>query len=1115
MLEDFYTMLTIDNIILFLLSTALGLSGLCFWKRRAQVERQQWQLEVASRIAKMGFLEYDLVRKVFILSAELRKALDTGRTDEDLSLDEFRTRILPEDRERVLSDLEDVVSGKVNDNEAVYRFLALNNKVIYLRSVLSAVKDSRGMVTRLYGTTMDVTSLMEAEEKRQKAHLALQDSEIRFQMLYDNIPDPAFLIKCETKKIVNSNLAAQTLYGYTAEEFQELTVSDLSCEQESTIQAFGNMYYSRIPKRVQKKKNGEEILVEIQQSIFEQNGEKYVVANLRDITERENVQEVLNKNLKRLVEAQEMSKSGHWELDLETGRLWCSEETYRIFEIEPEEGGWVYQETLLDNFVDPDRAREAIELMIRGKRLSDKTYKISTSKSKTVKTIRMLAHFEKDLSKNESRLVGVVQDISEQVEKEQELRQSKAILTKALNAGKMGYWQYDQATCRFSFSDSILDLCGMEHDEFDTLETFVSRVYPEDRGLFVKWLRDEKTPTQSFVCRFNLNDGRVMEGMILSAMVHDDFGNLIGRMGIIQDVTERRNMERHLQEDARREAFLSRCLHSMLKTKRVEETIDQIVAESGDYFDAHKVVVFEGDAEHDESELSYCWQRDGVPVLNRRHKVSNQPIKKWLEKLKHGPIAIFNPEEVSSDEMKKRMEAEGVQAVLGAPIWIHHKMWGRIAVVYNDDSRTLTDRDAQLLGSLAGIISLGVERSQKEATLLDERNRAEAANRAKSDFLANMSHEIRTPMTAILGFADLLSDAEDEEQRAESIQTIRKNGRFLLQVINDILDFSKIEANRIELEKQEISFPKFLAEIESLVSVTAFEKGLGFKVECDTLIPKTIVTDPLRLKQVMINLLGNAIKFTEKGYVSIGARVIKTGDGPRLEIRVSDTGVGISEKNMKHLFEPFTQADSSVTRRFGGTGLGLTISARLVEMLGGSISVSSSENVGTIFYFTIDPVRMGKLIDYSRVTTADSSDMVIDWNTRRLEGTNILLVEDGLDNQRLISLVLRKAGGRVSLAQNGQEACEMVSQTDRDGNPYDIILMDMQMPVMDGYTATRKIREKGNMPILALTAHAMAHDRKRCIDAGCNGYIPKPIQVSELLEQISEHLKLKPYAIEA
>jgi signal transduction histidine kinase/CheY-like chemotaxis protein len=400
------------------------------------------------------------------------------------------------------------------------------------------------------------------------------------------------------------------------------------------------------------------------------------------------------------------------------------------------------------------------------------------------------------------------------------------------------------------------------------------------------------------------------------------------------------------------------------------------------------------------------------------------------------------------------------------------------------------------------------------------KRQAETAARAKGEFLANMSHEIRTPLTAIVGYTDLMIEEGDlakaPPSRVEYLQAVRRNGQHLLTVLNDILDLSKIEAGKIEIERIPVAPKQVVEDVVGVMRQVAMNKKIGFDVSYEGLVPAEIRTDPTRLRQILMNLVGNAVKFTDQGGVRIVTQLVDAeSETPRLRFSVSDTGIGLSPEARDKIFEAFSQADASTTRKFGGTGLGLTISRRLAELLGGEISVESIENRGSTFSLTIDAgdreelrlIDPGKGSSFAKTDDDDPSTLKFLQKIRE-QGphSRILLVEDGPDNQRLITFTLKKCGFEVSVAENGLQGVEQALAARDSGAPFDVILMDMQMPVLDGYEATRKLREaEYTGAIIALTAHAMKGDREKCLAAGCDDFATKPINRRELAEKILAH----------
>ncbi len=414
----------------------------------------------------------------------------------------------------------------------------------------------------------------------------------------------------------------------------------------------------------------------------------------------------------------------------------------------------------------------------------------------------------------------------------------------------------------------------------------------------------------------------------------------------------------------------------------------------------------------------------------------------------------------------------------------------------------LQDSNAELSSAFEAL-EISTVRANELAALAQE------ASASKSEFLANMSHEIRTPMTAILGYADMILEGDQSDSgRRECGEIIKRNGEHLLSLINDILDVSKIDADKMTVEQIECSPWTVARDVRDLMTVRAKDKKLKLELVADGPLPKVMRSDPTRIRQILTNLIGNSIKFTESGSVTlrVSARGTPAEGDCALCYEVLDTGIGLSKTQIAGLFGAFTQADTSTTRKFGGTGLGLHIAERLAGLLGGGIEVESVPDKGSCFRVLIDPhldadAEFGdvEILSDGGGEPVKKTEAVI----KKLDA-RVLLAEDGPDNQRLISFLLRKAGATVDLAENGVVAYEKAVEANEDGSGFDVILMDMQMPELDGYGATKKLRKTGyEGPIIALTAHAMTGDRERCIDAGCDDYTTKPVKRQELFEKIS------------
>ncbi len=469
-----------------------------------------------------------------------------------------------------------------------------------------------------------------------------------------------------------------------------------------------------------------------------------------------------------------------------------------------------------------------------------------------------------------------------------------------------------------------------------------------------------------------------------------------------------------------------------------------------------------------------------------------RPVKVLLDAINARPLVVAAEWSV----------AQAAEAALSRPAAMRYEP----VVVSKQQGESFGLLDVHLLVlAQSRLLSRANEEIQKQ------KDAADAANEAKSQFLANMSHEIRTPLTAILGFAEnLLDPALSDQEQVVAARTIVRNGQHLLELINDLLDLSKIEAGKMQLERLDFSPVQLAADVLSIMRVRADSRSLPLRLKFLTPMPRTIKSDPTRLRQILINLIGNAIKFTDRGWVELQVALeASAGERPVIRWNVVDTGIGLDAQQLGRLFQPFTQADNSTARKFGGTGLGLSISRRLARMLGGDVTAASRRNAGSTFSVAVATGDLtGIELDLSPDETIANQpvDTPRDTGPERIAG-RLLLAEDSPDNQLLISSLLKKLGATVVIADNGQVAVELAVAAVENGEAFDVILMDMHMPLLDGYGATRLLREKGyERPIIALTANAMAGEEQKCLDAGCDDYATKPIHRAKLVGQIRKQM---------
>lgn len=596
-------------------------------------------------------------------------------------------------------------------------------------------------------------------------------------------------------------------------------------------------------------------------------------------------------------------------------------------------------------------------------------------------------------------------------------------------------------------------------------------VHPDDRSTCWDTYRQAIAERRTFVCSYRLrrSDGQYRTVEDWGSPNIDSDGVSHGYVGIAIDISERLEAEQKL-----------------VRVAALLETTGQMARIGGWELDLRSNLLVWS------TEVYRIFQIDpGTPVTMEQS------------------IAFFSRE--AQEKLWDAMSAavrEGIPWDLELPFInaLGDRMWVRV--------QGAPEQVKGVVRRLRGAYHDVTQRYDAQLALVEAMRKADAATRAKSEFIANMSHEIRTPLTAIVGYSELLEEDCElmnlPEHRAQTVDTIRQASQHLLTIVNDILDISKIEAGKMTVECVEVDLVSLIASIESLMRPHAIKKGLQLQVIQTTPLPSRVRSDPTRLRQMLMNLVGNAIKFTETGSVTIRVSANAQRDGTLLTVAVEDTGMGLSDDQSRRLFTAFTQSDTSVTRKHGGTGLGLVLCRRMARLLGGDVCITrTSPGEGSVFTVTLlvetilweepNPGKVNERPDVSVITPRQLTDV--------LHG-RILLAEDGLDNQRLISLVLRRAGAEVEVADNGQIALQMLTAS-LDHSPYDLLITDIQMPEMDGYTLTARAREIGvSVPIIALTAHVMAEDRQRCLEAGCNDFAAKPLDKLALVTTCEKWLRI-------
>ncbi len=608
-------------------------------------------------------------------------------------------------------------------------------------------------------------------------------------------------------------------------------------------------------------------------------------------------------------------------------------------------------------------------------------------------------------------------------------------------------------------------------------------------------------------------------------------GQLLAARGIFRDVTEQKRTvarQQHLLELTAAHVEMSELLlnggvHAM----------NEVLSRLGSTLDASRAYIFRYHAQDHLLDNTHEWCAPGIqPELDRlQHVALEEVIPSWQQILKEHGMVIASVTQHLPEELQRLVRPQSVQAVLIVVFSVNNQFAGFIGLDEQRYERTWLPEEITAVRSVAESYARLLEREQAERALLQARDKALESARLKREFVANMSHEIRTPMNGIMGMLDLLRTSEVTPTQLDYVNAARRSAETLLTIINDILDFSKIEAGKIDLEQIEFDLESVVENVVELLAQQARSKGL----ELNTIIHRDVIThvrgDPIRLGQVLTNLVSNAIKFTGHGEVVVRVtREQETETHVVTRFAVSDTGIGITPQQQKMIFQSFVQADGTTTRKYGGTGLGLAISKQLVELMGGRLGLESEPTIGSTFWFTVgfskqvaesaaettfpaevnptdgpilgDPPKPGSQGALAVTLPPDPSPQAT--------GLAILLAEDNPVNQKLVLHVINRLGYQADVMTNGLMAVRAAMN-----KPYDLILMDVHMPEMDGFAATEQIRafestHGGHVPIVALTAGALAGDRERCLAAGMDAYVSKPFKIEELRRVVRQYMEAPP-----
>ena len=696
--------------------------------------------------------------------------------------------------------------------------------------------------------------------------------------------------------------------------------------------------------------------------------------------------------------------------------------------------------------------------------------------------------------------------------REQKLANAMEMLLRTGRIARVGGWEKDLITGRDYWSEITREIHEVP-DDFDPnkVERFQFFEPGESHDSFVEAVNKAYKTGEPFDMEARIVTAKGNRRWVRSLgfpTMQD--GKPVYVHGIFQDITEQKEQRLQLEHNSLFQQLLARVSAGLINTNsgNFDQAVDTMLGSFGAFFEVDRSYLFRYNETVTRASNTHEWVAPGIePQIEHLQDLEAKALNWWTEQMKRDrPINFTDLEDMPEEAAfeKSVLQSQDIQSVLVLPIFLHGILigfWGFDSV---RTSRVWTKDDVRKLRLVSNMLSDAIDKLRMDQELIAAKETAEAASRAKSQFLANMSHEIRTPLNGVIGYSELLFDTPLTSQQHGYLETVQASAKALLGIVNDILDFSKIEAGKMELDPVPVDI-RYLAETAlHMFKYQAERKKLELRVEADPEVNYNVMLDPNRINQVLLNLVSNAVKFTEAGSVVVQVHLDEMPSGMgRLRLAVKDTGIGIPEESRKNLFQAFSQADSSTTRRFGGTGLGLVISSLLVEKMGGTIAIESTPGEGSEFHFTIK-VPLVRQAPVTESAAGNEGGTISASAYRFIPSPTILIAEDIPLNANLIKLVLKKLipDAEILLAVNGQIAVDIALQ-----RQIDVILMDVHMPELDGLEATRLLRSRSYEGIIiALTAGVVNEDRERCMDAGMDDFLAKPVQQKIVAEMLQKYI---------
>ncbi len=1038
------------------------------------LRKSEERFDLAVKAAREGVWDWNVETGEVWYSPRYKEMLGYREDEIEHHADAWLRLLHPEDREPSLQIVDAALKGE-RDYEIEFR---LRHKEGHYLRILSrgypVRRPSDGKIIRIVGTHLDVSDL----RKAQSSLTEIQKENERLADFIRNSSQPFGLGKPDGSLSL-CNEAFEQLVGYSKEELEQVDWNkDLTPPEWRELEKnkLAELHRTGQPVRYEKeyiRKDGRRVPVELLVHLASgpDGMPAFYYCYLNDRTDHHRQLQALREVQNILNEGQRIAHLGSFEYQVETGQPVWSEEQYRIFGLDPQGPAPSYEE-ILQKYL-PGDEKEPVSRAFQ-------------------ETIRNLSHFEcehrilrpdgsirwvhdrcfpkLDSTGKLTSYIGTTLDITEKKQAELDLRLSEERLRLAIDAARIGTYHWDMVSNRILWSDSYRRIWGVPPEMESCYENWLATLHPEDREPTVADLNRAMEQRRDYQVEYRIlwPDGSVHWISALGRFFFREDGLPLRMEGAVFDISDRKQAEKEIRS---LNVDLERMVAERTAELRISEERYRMIYDNAG--DSIFILSPEGRilAANRQACLHYGYSEE--EFLKRTLADINTPGNAALIPERIASVLRDGRAAIKVDHLDSRGQVMHVEAKAAA---IHYSGQTCIVSVVHDIT----------------------ERIKHEQEMEEARRAAEAANVAKSVFLANMSHEIRTPLNGIMGMARLLENTALTPDQKECLQVLQTSSHNLLSLINDILDLAKIESGRMELESCDFSLKAGITEVVQNLRPQLHAKELRMIMDIAAEVPDTLVGDPLRLKQILLNLLGNAVKFTHRGEIRISAAVQnRSGSRVWLRIGVADSGIGIPPDLLENIFLPFSQADSSTTRRYGGTGLGLSICRRTAELMGGQIRVESKPGAGSTFTLEVPFALRERTAERGEPKRAVPVPF-----PRPGMPMRILVVDDHEINRQVAARMLRMAGHTVVESPSGEDALQKWGETGAE-----LILMDIQMPGMDGIETLRRIRQaekegRQRVPVLALTARAMPAERDMILGEGFDGYLSKPVDMNILLEQI-------------